>query len=381
MNILFVLENYLPHVGGVETVFKNLSEGLVKKGHKVNLVTHQIRGTKKYENINGVHVHRVACFGSRYLFTFFSIPKVIKFAERSDIIHTTTFNGAPSAWIASRIKKKPVIITVHEVWLNNWHNFTELGWLSCRLHNFLEKLVYSLHYSKYVGVSYATQKQLIKNGIKKEKTTVVYNGVDYKHWDSKKYGREKIRKKLDLEKYFIYMMTGRPGTSKGHEYLIKAVPFISQKIKNSKLILIMSREKQNRKRYYYLMRLIKNLKIKDKVLVLDPVSWKVLPNYIKAADCIVVPSLTEGFGYNVTEACALDIPVVASNVFSIPEVISGRYVLVKSKDPKAIAQAVEKIHKKQVQKKPKKMFTIEKNIQGYLKLYKELTKPSFSSNP
>ena len=56
MHILFVCENYLPHYGGAEVVFKNLAEGFVKKGHDVSLVTHQIKGTKKFEKINGVKV-------------------------------------------------------------------------------------------------------------------------------------------------------------------------------------------------------------------------------------------------------------------------------------------------------------------------------------
>ena len=41
MKVLFVLENYIPHIGGVEIVFKNLSGGLVKVGHDVSIVTHR----------------------------------------------------------------------------------------------------------------------------------------------------------------------------------------------------------------------------------------------------------------------------------------------------------------------------------------------------
>ena len=33
MKILFVLDQYYPHVGGVETLFQNLAENLVKKGN------------------------------------------------------------------------------------------------------------------------------------------------------------------------------------------------------------------------------------------------------------------------------------------------------------------------------------------------------------
>ena len=94
MNILFVLENYLPHIGGAEVVFMNLCESLVKRGHNVDIVTHQMKNSKKFEIINGVNIHRVNCFYSRYLFSFFSIPKVLQLANQSDLIHTTTFNGA-----------------------------------------------------------------------------------------------------------------------------------------------------------------------------------------------------------------------------------------------------------------------------------------------
>ena len=81
MKILFILENYLPHVGGVETVFRNLAERMVKLGHKVSIVTHRLKGTKKYEVMNGVKVHRVSCFQSRYLFTFLAIPSALRLAK------------------------------------------------------------------------------------------------------------------------------------------------------------------------------------------------------------------------------------------------------------------------------------------------------------
>ena len=40
MKILFVIENYPPHIGGVEALFKNLAEGLAKK-HEVTIITHK----------------------------------------------------------------------------------------------------------------------------------------------------------------------------------------------------------------------------------------------------------------------------------------------------------------------------------------------------
>jgi len=359
MRILIVIENYLPHIGGVETVFKNLSEGLVKKGHDVSLVTHQLKGAKRFEVINGVKVHRVPCFGSRYLFSFLSIPKVVKMARRADIIHTTTFNGAFPSWLASKITGKPVIITVHEVWITLWQKLGGMNFFSAGLHEIFERLIYTLHFNRYVGVSKSTLRQLAKIG-KGGKSVCVYNGFDYGFFNPERYDGSRIRKKLGMEKDFVIFAYGRPGYSKGFEYLINAAPAVSRKIKNARFVLILSRDKAYRKRHEYMADLAEKSGAGDRITIIEPVPFKELPNYIKAADCIVIPSLTEGK------------PVVATDTTSIPEVIYGRYVLVEPKSSKAIAEGIEKIYNRKWQTSPKKDFSVEKNINGYLKVYGEV---------
>ncbi len=372
MKILFVLENYIPHIGGVEVVFRNLCEGLAKSGHEVNIVTHRLKGTKQFEIINGVKVHRINCFHSRYWFTFLSIPKVVKLAKKADLIHTTTFNGAFPAWVASKLTRKKSLITIHEVWIKKWNKLTEMSWFSGKVHDILERMIYMLNFDKYVCVSKSTQKQLLGVGVKKEKVEVVYNGVDYSHWNPKKYDGKKIRKMLGVEKNFLYVFTGRPGVSKGLEYLIKAVPIISNKVKNSKLLAIVSKDKNTLKQYKEIQKLIKRLGVEDNVILHDPVSYKELPAYIKAADCVVVPSLAEGFGFAAAEACAMGKPVVASNTTSLPEVVSGNHVLVKVKSPDGIAEGVEMAYRKKFIKSKLKKFELKDNVENYLKVYKKL---------
>jgi len=374
MKILFVLENYIPHIGGVEIVFKNLSEGLANLGHDVSIVTHRLKGTKKFEIINGVKIYRINCFYSRYWFTFLSIPKVFSLAKNVDLIHTTTFNGAFPAWLVSKILRKKDIITVHEVWVGKWRQLTEMGFFNAFIHNILERFIYFLNFDKYVCVSKSTQKQLFGIGIDKNKTEVVYNGVDYEHWNPKRYNGNMMRKKLGLEKNFIYLFTGRPGVSKGLEYLIKAVPLISKSIPNSRLLAIISKDKAYEKRYNFIIKLIQDLKIKDDIIIHDPVQYKELPLFIKAADCVVVPSLAEGFGFAVAEACAMNIPVVASNTTSLPEIVSEKYILVNPRDEVNIAEGVIKIYKKKYNKKAIIRFRKEDLISNYLRIYSSLRK-------
>ena len=369
MRILFILENYLPHIGGVETIFKNLSENLAKDGHDVSILTHRLKGTKKFEVMNGVKVYRTSCFYSRYVFSFFAVPKAISLGKNADVIHTTTYNGSLPAIISARINKKPSVITVHEILGKNWENF-EMAKLSAKMHEFLEWVITRFSFSKFVAVSESTKKGLLEYNVPDGKIHVIYNGVDYEHFNPNKYGGKSVRKKLGTEKNFVYTFYGRPGISKGLEYLLKAVPEISSRIPNAKLMLILS--KSPRRRYDLIMRMIKEMKISDRIILVEPLSHDVLPNYLLASDCVVVPSLTEGFGYAVAENNALGIPVAASNTTSIPEMISGKYVLFEPKNPKAIAKAVVDISKGKFSSGKLKKFTVSENIRNYLNLYKIL---------
>ncbi|MAG15641.1 hypothetical protein CMO88_01115 [Candidatus Woesearchaeota archaeon] len=369
MKILFVIENYLPHIGGVEIVFKNLAEGLAKK-HDITIITHRPKNTRKYEELNGVKIHRINCLQSRYLFSFLAIPKALKEAKKADIIHTTTFNGAFPAWIVSKLSRKKCLITVHEVWIGKWKEYTTMSTLTAFLHNFLEKLIYLLPFDKYTAVSNSTRKQLLDIGKSPGKALTVYNAVDYKHFDPKKHSGKKIRQDYELENKFVCLTYGRPGPSKGIEYAIKAIPLID--VPKLKYLFILSKDKQYNLKLKKLKALIRKLRIENKVILLEPVPYKMLPKHIKAADCVVVPSLSEGFGYTAAEACALGVPVVATNTTSLPEVVSGKYLLVNPRSSEEIATAVERVYHKKYNKAPLKKFLLEKNISGYLKVYREL---------
>jgi glycosyltransferase involved in cell wall biosynthesis len=67
-----------------------------------------------------------------------------------------------------------------------------------------------------------------------------------------------------------------------------------------------------------------------------------VPNLLAAADLFVFPSLYEGFGGALIEAMALGLPIVASDVPAIREVVEeGRNALLVSRgDPRALAGAI-----------------------------------------
>jgi len=375
MKILFVCENYIPHYGGAEIVFQNLAENYVKLGHEVSLITHQLEGTKKFEIMNGVKIHRIPSLHSRYIFTFAAISKAIKLAKEHDIIQTTTFNGAFPAWLAGKITNTPVVLTVHEVWIGKWQQVTGFSPLKSWLHDFLERLVYLPKFDKYICVSNSTREDLLKIGIPKDKAITIHNGLDYKFWDTNNFPQKKvdeIRESLRLKDKFIYFSWGRPGASKGFEYLIQAVPQIAEKLPDSVFLFMTKSSPRYKQKYDGFLNLIEKLNLKDKIKLIDSVPYKELGYYIKMADCIVVPSIAEGFGYTTTEALAMGKPVVVSDAGSLPEVVSGKHLIFKSKDIEDIAEKVIRASKGEFQEIPSKRFLWEPSVREYLKMYEKI---------
>lgn len=374
MKILFVTEYYVPHIGGREIVFKNLAEKLVKKGHECSVITCRLQNTKDYEEINKVKIYRVnvPLKGDMYWFTFFSLPKIWELSKDADIIHTTTYSGAFPAFFVSKLQRIPCIITVHEIFGNMWKNLTGINWFSAKMYQFLEKMTIHLPFDRYCCISFYTRNCLRLLGVEDRKLKTIYVGVDYQLFNSKKADGIKIRKKLKLRDQFIYMYYGRPGISKGVEYLIKAAYIISKRIKESKLLLILTN--YPKRRYKYILNLIDTLNLRNRIILLNPVPIEELPDYISCADCIVVPSLSEGFGFVAAEVCAMDIPIVSTDIGSLPEVVSGKYILVEPRNPKAIAEGVERIHKGKVEDKGKKIFSWNTSIEEYIEVYSEVLK-------
>ena len=379
VKILFVIENYLPNIGGVEVVFRNLAEGLVKKGHSATVITHRMKGTAKEETINNVKVKRIGCLGSRYLFTFLSLPAAVAEAEKADIVHTTTFNGFFPAWVAAKLSRKPLVATIHEAWVGKWREYAGFNWLKAALHDLAERLIYLLPaVDRYVAVSNSTRRQLLNLG--KNNTVTVYNGVDYGHFNPRKHDGSAIRKKYSLQKNYVLLVYGRPGPSKGMEYAIEAMKEISQKMPKARMMLMLSRDKQYQRKYSQLLRLIKKLQIEDAIINIAPVPHQELPKYIKSADCVIVPSISEGFGYTAAEAAAMGKTVIASNTTSLPEVVSGKHILVEPKNSHEIAAAVESASRSGCHTTNQKRFTVEENVSGYIAVYGELLQRFKSKN-
>ena len=91
--------------------------------------------------------------------------------------------------------------------------------------------------------------------------------------------------------------------------------------------------------------LAEELGLKGRVIFTGYVPPEEMPALYNAADLFAFPSLYEGFGLPPLEAMACGVPVVTSNVSSLPEVVGDAALLVDPRDDAALCDAMERILK------------------------------------
>jgi len=177
----------------------------------------------------------------------------------------------------------------------------------------------------------------------------------------------RVRSAMDAEDRFLVLYFGRPGYAKGLDYLIDAIPEMADRIPHLLVLFLLADEP--RKLYDAAMHRLHGLVERGVVQVKAPVARAELPNYLAAADCVVIPSLSEGFGLSAAEACAMGRPVVATTGGALPEVVSGWTIMVPPRDSPALAHAVYSISSGNVTQRRIRHFEWDHIIEKHLNIF------------
>ena len=357
MNLLFLCDHYFPYIGGAEIVNRAVAEYFAKK-YCVSVVSKKFKGLNdKRSEINQVHIYRTADV-PRLLHSAVCYMRAAKLARSADVILSATYaSGLAGHWLAQRLKKKSVLL-VHEILDENWKFIKQLH----LLYYWYERYIVTRKFDRYIAVSQYTKRKLIKYGIREDRISVIYNGMDKSLFYPRPVKAE-LRQKISGDTEFVYLFFGRPRGYKGLEYLLRAVPDISNKIPGSKLILLLGREPPQE--YQQTLQLIDQLSIRENIVLLEPVSRELLPDYINIADAVVIPSLSEGFGYAAVESCMLGKTVVVTDAGSLPEVVFGNVVMIKKADVQSVTDGVYRAYKGEYTIIPHKSFRWEDSLKEY----------------
>lgn len=175
----------------------------------------------------------------------------------------------------------------------------------------------------------------------KAKTLTFYSGVDTKKFKSDPELRTSLRSKLGYEeKDFVFLFVGRITKEKGVYELLEAFARVSKDNLLCKLMLVgplFEGARFNKK--------VSQLGINGQVKIVGGVGHDDIPGYVNAADAFVFPSWMEGLPNVVMEACACELPVIASRVGGIPELIEDNATgfLVSPHCPDELAEKMGKL--------------------------------------
>jgi len=299
MKIAILVELFPPKwLAGTEIATYSLAANLAKHGHEVHIITSLDEGMPKYCFEKGFHTHRLERFNVRFVGTLIFWAQVLMTQQKinPDIIHIQSLSSALPGVISKILFKKPFVVWGRgsDVYLPDW--FTKL-----------------------------TSKTIIKNADSvialtndmKQKIQAVYsrdifvipNGIDLEKYSSMSKNSKQVNGKTIL-------FVGRLHPVKGVQYLIEAMAIIHQEMPDVKLIIVgegIEREK--------LEALAKKLDLKECIQFAGQVPQEKIPLFMQQGDVFVLPSLSEGFPLVLLEAMACGLPIVATRVGGIPDIL------------------------------------------------------------
>ncbi len=251
--------------------------------------------------------------------------------ERFDVVHTHSSKPGFSGRIAARLAGVPVVIhTIHGFPFNDtMHPWVKAFFIG------LERAL-SPCADVLVTVSHLNQGKAIRLGLgKKDQFVNIYSGISFEHFDGP-FNVEAKKRELGVgagER--VVGMVGRLSVQKSPMTLLNAVPAILKEAGNVRVVVTGDGELRPA-----VEKEIRRLGIQDHVTLLG--FREDIPEIMAIFDVFVLSSLWEGLGRSLTEAMYMGLPVVATRVEGVPELVEDGKTgkLVQPGDPEEVARAV-----------------------------------------
>jgi glycosyltransferase involved in cell wall biosynthesis len=243
---------------------------------------------------------------------FVKILQLLK-RERVDIIHAHSSRDAWLAGAAGKLRGVPVFRTRHLL--------TPIG----------GPYVYARLTDRVLTVSEDVRRYLISAGVPGEKIIAVPTGIDLKRFDPARTDLADMRARFHLSRdAYVIGLVAVLRKAKGHRFLLQAVKRLAPEFPQLKLLIVgTGPQEQN------INNLIKELGLDAQVRMLG--HQDDIPSLLRALDVFVLPAQEEALGTALIEATAMGVPVIATRIGGIPEVLGETGLLFESEDVEALA--------------------------------------------
>ena len=338
-------------------------------------------------------IHSLATHFSENEYYLFA-PKLTKLFDTTSLknVHLVNPSGFPSSlfksawrsnWMKSDLKKNNIhiyhglsheipfgigktgtksVVTIHDLIHERYPD--QYKWLDVKIYH--KKFLYACkHADAVIAISEQTKKDIIEiYGIPEEKINVCYQSCNpaFAEQISESY-KQKVKELYALpDEFFLYV-----GTIRERKNLIGVCKALQLMKNGSSIPLVVIGDgtlyKKKAKEY------IRQNGLTDQVILLSENNkLKSLPSFYKGTDfpaifqqavCLVLPSLYEGFGIPVLEAMNSRLPVITSNVSSLPEAGGNAAYYIDPNNVEQLAEAMLRVRQDSLLRKT----MIEKGIQ------------------
>jgi len=345
--------------GQINRLF-NLAMGLSERGLNIHVIAHPGSQLAQKSRAAGLNVSEIHLRGWR---SYISILKLSHYLIRNkvDILHCHSPRDHLVGFIASKFTRiKHIVRTKHNQYPLKSGYWSRLLYRKC---------------SKVIAISEYVRTSLIKDGIEPDLIETIYSAVDT--------DRFKPGPKPDLIAHELNILpdenvvgcVARLHINKGIEDILYAVKFLlnAHPDKKFKCLLVGGR-------WQRWAALAQELGIEHRLVFAG--FRQDVPDLLNLFDIFVLPSRKEGLGTSIIEAMASGLPVIASNVGGIPELVTQNTgILVPPRDPQSLAAAMKFLlqdHRKRIEmgqaaaEKIRAEFSIDRFINHTLELYDAL---------
>jgi glycosyltransferase involved in cell wall biosynthesis len=339
MKILYLTQILSPSIGGGELVFLNLSKGMLKLGHQVHIICHKKKklnlsftddphsGIEEIEhmgaiihyvqpeegndgNLSGSNIFTALKIHLGYAVNSLRVANNLYRKGEIDIIHANMYTPVFPASVFGKIRKIPVVMTLHNPTIDTWKRWSMQGGVP-RSTSFLgpvvEKLLLKLPVNVVHVVSGKVMEQLREIN-PKANSVLIYNGVELDN-DSI------FRSELRYDKFVLFI--GRLVAGKNLQTIIIAFKEVVKVIPDAKLVVVgdgpLRQEWQE---------LVISNNLQKNIIFLGHVSdRKNKYNLLANTSAVVFPSISEGFAMVPIEAFQMSKPLLISNIKPSDEIV------------------------------------------------------------
>ncbi|HEX5429830.1 MAG TPA: glycosyltransferase family 1 protein [Patescibacteria group bacterium] len=294
---------------GISRYIEELSHAILSKdrGNQYVLFFRNAKQTEDYKKYNQ---KIVICDIAHYSFAEqFKFPSILR-KENLDLVHFPHFN-VPIFY------NRPFVVTIHDL--------THTRFPGRKKSHILHRMAYNMVLAaaikksrRIIAVSESTKKEILEYfGVEPDKITVVYEGVNPKyHLLDKDLAVAEVNNRFKIAKpYILYVGVFR--RYKNLPNLARAFDMLRDEGVDAELVLAGDFDPY----YPEIKQQILASKHAGEIKILGRVSDEDLIFLYNGCSLFVLPSLSEGFGLTAIEAAATGVPIAASDIPTLREIL------------------------------------------------------------